>query len=139
MRERLPSEDNEASLHVSNYRKFITVFCSSHGAWQILVISTLYSVGIGSVLGLVRVPGSAPPIIRDTLLTSKVSFDSLRFQQFYQIDMLGLIMVLRTIAGILRRSLRSAKPVPTMPSRPRRGHMWHSRRFYCSSIPLLVH
>jgi hypothetical protein len=54
MTERLPTDDNAESLHVSNYRKFISVFCSSHGAWQILVISTLYSVGIGSVLGLVR-------------------------------------------------------------------------------------
>jgi hypothetical protein len=54
MAERLLSDNNAESLHVRNYKKFISVFFSAYGAWQILIISTLYAVGIGSVLGLVR-------------------------------------------------------------------------------------
>jgi hypothetical protein len=37
-----------------SYMKFISSFVKAKGALQILVVSTIYSIGIGSVLGLVR-------------------------------------------------------------------------------------
>lgn len=37
-----------------SYMKFISSFVNTNGALQILVVSTIYSIGIGSVLGLVR-------------------------------------------------------------------------------------
>ena len=54
---RLPPDNNTDSLYVINYTKFILVFFRSHGSWQILIVATLYAVGIGSVLGLVRSRG----------------------------------------------------------------------------------
>jgi hypothetical protein len=36
------------------YFKFIDSFAKAHGSLQILIVTTVYSIGIGSVLGLVR-------------------------------------------------------------------------------------
>ena len=49
----MPTFDNISSNRRS-YMKFIESFANAHGSLQILIVSTLYSIGIGSVLGLVR-------------------------------------------------------------------------------------
>jgi hypothetical protein len=48
------SPNNADSVHTNNYKKFISAFLNSHGALQILIVSTLYAISVGSVLGLVR-------------------------------------------------------------------------------------
>jgi MFS family permease len=53
MAERL-SPSNADSAHTNNYKKFISAFLNSHGSLQILIVSTLYAISVGSVLGLVR-------------------------------------------------------------------------------------
>ena len=49
----MPTFDNISSNRRS-YMKFIESFANAHGSLQILIVSTVYSIGIGSVLGLVR-------------------------------------------------------------------------------------
>jgi hypothetical protein len=53
MAERL-SPNNADYVHTNNYKKFISSFLNSHGALQILIVSTLYAISVGCVLGLVR-------------------------------------------------------------------------------------
>jgi hypothetical protein len=48
------STAGERPIHVDNYKTFISSFVKSRGSLQILIVSTIYAIGIGSVLGLVR-------------------------------------------------------------------------------------
>lgn len=49
-----PPSARAESSHMKDYNRFLTIFFQSQGAAQILIVSTLFAIGTGSVLGLVR-------------------------------------------------------------------------------------
>jgi hypothetical protein len=140
-------DDAPTTTTTITYRQFWQQFTTAHGAVELLVISTIFAVGIGSVLGLVR--SQCACHVNSTYTraacglslthTFPVGMAMYRFPPHWRIGMRASTMALTTrlaVAMILPSSHCPVKPVPTRPNRPRRGRMSCYRRSCCSSIPL---